>query len=326
VMVQVGRSSHVRDELLGRFRARGLEILALIAVAAVAGGFLLTRAALAPLRALEATVRAILQTGQFDARVPIRNSHDPLDELGARVNEMLERIQSLIGGMRGAIDNVAHDLRTPLTRFRNVAEAALLTNDAERARDGLAQALEEADRVNATLTALMDISQAETGTMALVLQPVRLGQVVNEAIALYADEAEDRSITLHPAVPDDLRVDADHTRLRQVLANLIDNAIKYAGEGGKLIMRLRRDGERIILEVQDHGPGIDPSEHERIFERFYRARAVRLKPIRGSGIGLALVDHIARAHKGGVSVTSEVGKGATFGFWIPIRNEGEPES
>ena len=101
-MVQVGRSSHVRDELLARFRARGLEMLALIAVAAVAGGFLLTRAALAPLRALEGTVRSILQTGQFDARVPIRNSHDPLDELGARVNEMLERIQSLIGGMRGA--------------------------------------------------------------------------------------------------------------------------------------------------------------------------------------------------------------------------------
>ncbi len=147
VMVQVGRSSHVRDELLGRFRARGLEILALIAVAAVAGGFLLTRAALAPLRALEGTVRSILQTGQFDARVPIRNSHDPLDELGARVNEMLERIQSLVGGMRGAIDNVAHDLRTPLTRFRNVAEAALLTTDPERAREGLAQALEEADRV-----------------------------------------------------------------------------------------------------------------------------------------------------------------------------------
>ena len=218
VMVQVGRSSHVRDELLGRFRARGIEILALIAVAAVAGGFLLTRAALAPLRALEGTVRSILQTGQFDASVPIRNSHDPLDELGARVNEMLERIQSLIGGMRGAIDNVAHDLRTPLTRFRNVAEAALLANDPERAREGLAQALEEADRVNATLTALMDISQAETGTMALVLQPVRLGQVVNEAVALYADEAEDRSISLSSAVPDDLRVDADHTRLRQVLA------------------------------------------------------------------------------------------------------------
>ncbi len=316
VMVQVGRSSHVRDELLGRFRSRGLEILALIVVAAVAGGFLLTRAALAPLRALEGTVRSILQTGQFDARVPIRNSHDPLDELGARVNEMLERIQSLVGGMRGAIDNVAHDLRTPLTRFRNVAEAALLTSDPERAREGLAQALEEADRVNATLTALMDISQAETGTMALVRQPVRLGQVVDEAIALYADEADDRSIALASTVPDDLRVDADHTRLRQVLANLIENAVKYTDPDGRIDISAGAGDGFVTLHVRDTGIGIAAEHLPHVWDRLYRADPSRTT--RGLGLGLSLIKAVVEAHGGRVAVTSAPGQGSTFTVMLPI--------
>ena len=100
--------------------------------------------------------------------------------------------------------------------------------------------------------------------------------------------------------------------------NLVDNAIKYAADGKRIVVRLRRDGARVVLEVKDFGPGIDAAEHDRIFERFYRARAVRLKPIRGSGIGLALVEHIAKAHGGGVWIDSKPGAGATFGLWIPV--------
>jgi signal transduction histidine kinase len=190
VIVQVGRSSHVRDELLANFRARGLQVLALIALAAVVGGFLLTRAGLAPLRDLETTVRSILQTGQFDARVPIRHSRDPLDDLGARVNEMLGRIQSLVLGMRGALDNVAHDLRTPLTRFRNVAETALVAGDADAARDALAHALEEADRVSAS-----QISHD-------CLQPsVRAGgRILNRQGNNLSACFEDRAITSQPVI------------------------------------------------------------------------------------------------------------------------------
>ena len=253
VHVQVGRSSDVRDDLLARFRARGLQVLVLIAIAAVAGGFLLTRAGLAPLRALEGTVRSILETGQFDARVPVRrHSRDPLDELGARVNEMLERIEKLVGGMRATLDNVAHDLRTPLTRFRNVAEAALVAGDADAAREALVHALEEAGRVSATLRALMDISEAETGTMALVREPVRVGAVVEEAVALYADETEDKGIALRSTVPDDLRVIGDHTRLRQVFANLIENAVKYTERGGRIDIDARAADGFVTVTVSRH--------------------------------------------------------------------------
>ena len=315
VNVQVGRSSHVRDELLARFRARGLEVLALIVLAAAGGGVLLTLAGLAPLRALEATVGSILQTGRFDARVPLKGSRDPLDQLGARVNEMLGRIQSLVLGMRGTLDNVAHDLRTPLTRFRNVAEAALVAGDAKGAREGLARALEEADRVSATLTALMDISEAETGTMALVREPVRLKQVVDEAVSLYADEAEDRVIALRSAVGDDFHVVGDHTRLRQVLANLIENAVKYTDPDGCIDIDASATDGCVTLTVRDTGIGIDPEHLPFVWDRLFRADASRTT--RGLGLGLALVKAVVEAHSGHVEVSSVPRHGSAFSVILP---------
>ena len=315
VIVQVGRSSHVRDELLANFRARGLQVLALIALAAVVGGFLLTRAGLAPLRDLETTVRSILQTGQFDARVPIRHSRDPLDELGARVNEMLGRIQSLVLGMRGALDNVAHDLRTPLTRFRNVAETALVAGDADAARDGLAHALEEADRVSATLTALMDISEAETGTMALTRESVGLAGVVDEALSLYADEADDKAIAIRSNVPGDLHVIGDRTRLRQVLANLIENAVKYTGRDGHIDIGASAKDGFVTLTVRDTGMGIDPIHIPHVWDRLYRADSSRTT--RGLGVGLSLVKAVVEAHGGNVGVSSVPGQGSTFSVALP---------
>jgi signal transduction histidine kinase len=319
VHVQVGRSSDVRDELLARFRARGLQVLALIAVAAVAGGFLLTRAGLAPLRALEATVRSILETGRFNARVPVtRHSRDPLDELGARVNEMLERIEQLVAGMRATLDNVAHDLRTPLTRFRNVAEAALVAGDAEGAREALAHALEEADRVNATLTALMDISEAETGTMALVREPVAVSAVVDEALALYADEAEDKGIALRSVVPGDLRVSGDHTRLRQVFANLVENAVKYTERGGRIDIDARADEGFATVTVSDTGIGIEPEHLPHVWDRLYRADASRAT--RGLGLGLSLVKAVVEAHGGHVRVSAVPRQGSVFAVSLPAAN------
>jgi signal transduction histidine kinase len=315
VTVQVGRSSHVRDELLRRFRERGLQVGALILLVAAVGGVLITTEGLRPIRELDATLRGILRTGRFDARVPTRGGQDPLDELGVLVNEMLGRIQTLLGGMRGALDNVAHDLRTPLTRFHNVAEAAIVSDDPAALREGLGQAIEEAERVNATLTALMDISEAETGTMQLHAEPVDVPAAVDQAVALYADEAEDRGLRITADVPRGLRVVADATRLRQVLANLIENAVKYSSPGGGIAIAAADRGDRVDFAVTDTGIGIAAEHLPFIWDRLYRAEPSR--SARGLGLGLSLVKAIVEAHGGTVAVTSTPGAGSTFTVTLP---------
>jgi len=315
VTIQVGRSSHVRDELLGNFRERAFEVATIIALIAVAGGVLLTYAGLTPLRALESTVRTIVRTGRFDARVQTTPSRDPLETLGGLINVMLERIETLLAGMRGALDNVAHDLRTPLTRFRNVAEEALISGDAAAMREALARALEEADRVNATLNALIDISEAETGTMRLVPESVDLARIATEAVELYADEAEEKGVALQSHVEPETRLSGDRTRLRQVLANLIENAVKYTEPGGRVDIEATGDPRLVTLTVRDTGIGISADDAPFVWDRLYRADASR--SARGLGLGLSLVKAIVEAHGGQVSLTSTPGQGSVFSVTLP---------
>lgn len=315
-LLQVGKSTERRTELLGRFRRVLLIDLGWILIIGLAGGAVLTRSALRPVRSLAATVRGIVATGRTDLRVPPLRSDDALGELGALVNAMLERIDAVVAGMRGALDNVAHDLRTPLTRLRGIAEDALASEDPARQRDALVDCLEESDRVVAMLHALMDISEAETGTMALERQPVNLGELVRQTIDLYEDAADERGLALSltlDAAPD---APVDRARMRQALANLVDNAIKYTPAGGRISVTARRDGEDAVVSVQDTGIGIAPEDLPRIWERLYRGD--RSRTTRGLGLGLSLVKAIVEAHGGRVSAQSVPGAGTRFEVRLPI--------
>ena len=309
-LFQVGMSSERRAQLLQRFRRVLLiNVLSLIFVG-LAGGAILTSSALQPLRRLADTVRSILHTGRTDARVPTQNSGDALDELSSLVNAMLDRIDAVLAGMRGALDNVAHDLRTPMTRLRGIAETALDSSDPALLRDALADCLDESDRVIEMLNTLMDISEAETGTMALHREPIDLNDLIGRSVELYEDFAEERGVEIRTNVPSKLVVEVDRNRMRQVLANLIDNAVKYTPAGGVVEIAARRDNGDVVATVSDTGPGIPDDELPRIWDRLYRGDKSR--STRGLGLGLSLVKAIVAAHGGKVGVRSVPGEGSTF--------------
>jgi signal transduction histidine kinase len=315
-LFQIGKSTRSRDEILGRFRSVALLLLGAVVLAGLAGGRMLTWSALRPLRELTRTVQSILQTGQTHARVPVPPIRDALAELGVLINLMLDRIESLISGMRGSLDNVAHDLRTPVTRLRARAETALReSRSPDEYREALADCLEEADRVMTMLDTLMDIAEAETGAMRLKIEPIDLVAIARSAVDLYADLAEDKQVTIEISAPDQLPVSADRARLTQALANLLDNAVKYTPAGGKVRVAVTSTAKEATIEVSDTGIGISAEELPRIWDRLFRGDRSRSQ--RGLGLGLSLVRAIIEAHQGTIDVQSKPGEGSTFIVRLP---------
>ena len=314
-LLQVGKSSEIRETILARFRTV-LAIVGLVIVAfGLAGGAIVTRSTLEPIRQLIGAVRDIIRTGTTDSRVPVRASRDAIDELSVLFNEMLDRITTLIRGMEGALDNVAHDLRTPLTRLQGVAERALQSDDVEGQRKALVACLEESGRILAMLDTMMDISEAETGTMRLERGEVALDTLARDVTNLYEEVAEEKQIQVTTEVEGGLRVQADPRRLRQVLTNLVDNALKYTPSGGRLHIAARREGQGVRLDVTDTGPGISAQDLPRIWERLYRGDQSRTE--RGLGLGLSLVRAIVAAHGGTVEVATNPERGSTFTVRLP---------
>ena len=317
-LLQVARSTDSRAVLLAPLRLGFIEIGGAALLLSLAGGTALAWSATGPLREVAATTRRILETGDLDARVPAPGGSGELATLSRQLNTLLDKNTAHVRVLRETLDNLAHDLRTPLTRLRGTAELALQgAAEPEAEREALADCIEQSDHVLHLLEKLLDVSAAEAGALKLDRNPVDLRILIEHAVDLYGEVAEQKEIEITLDLPDPVEIDGDSVRLGQVFSNLMDNALKYTPSGGRVrVGSTLRSGEAIVT-VSETGPGVPEAERNAIWRRLYRGDLSRSQ--RGIGLGLSLVKAIVEAHGGSAMVDDAPGGGARFTICLPAR-------
>lgn len=316
-LLQVARSTDSRAVVLGPLRRTFAYAGAGVLVVSVVVGAIVARRSTAPLRVVTATAHRIVATGDLAQRVPQPAGDDEVAELTRNFNALLEKNAGLIRALRDTHDNLAHDLRTPLARLRGAAELALQgTDDPAAVREALADCVEESERVLQLLETLLDVSAAESGTLALAREEIDLAALTREAVDLYTEIAEERRLAVSVQADPPAPVFGDRVRLGQVVANLLDNAFKYTPAGGRVhvsVEPITSGGAKLV--VSDNGPGVPTAEREKIWRRLYRGDASRSQ--RGLGLGLSVVKAVVEAHGGTVSVDDAPEGGARFTVRLP---------
>jgi signal transduction histidine kinase len=322
-------------EGIGRLALLSFGLLCALGVGA---GILISRSMMARIESVTDTSRQIM-AGDLSRRIPLSGSGDELDRLADSLNAMLARIEELLAALREVSDNIAHDLKTPLNRLRNRAEAALRGSDAATYREGLARTIEEADDLIKTFNALLLIARLEAGAAAESMAPVDLAAVIGDIAELYEPAAEEAGLALAVSAPPELCTVVNRELISQAVANLVDNAIKYsaagvpaaagtapappAGPPREISIALARAGDTVDIGVGDRGPGIAPQDRERALQRFVRLEKSRSRP--GAGLGLSLVAAVARMHGGSVRLEDNA-PGLRVVLSIPERRPGAVSS
>jgi hypothetical protein len=303
----VGRDLEERTRMREIIVAAARGSVALVIVLGLAGGFFVTRRVLKRFDAVTDTTQRIM-AGDLSGRLPVTGIGDELDRLAVNLNAMLERIEALMRGLKEVSDNIAHDLKTPLTRLRNRCEAALRTAATEADyRAALEGMIEESDGLIRTFDALLMIARAESGQARDNMVEFDAAEIVRGVSELYEPVADDNGLTLRADAPEPATIRGNRELLSQALANLVDNAIKYAkpapdaeaasGKGAsEIVVGAQRAGARVLITVADRGPGIAQEDRSRVVERFVRLTHDTAEP--GSGLGLSLAAAVARLHGG----------------------------
>ncbi len=295
----VGRDVNALRQFRDLIREALLWAVGMSLVLGLGGGYLMSRNFLRRVDAITGASREIM-AGDLSRRMPVTAANDELDQLSGSLNDMLSQIERLMNGMKEVSSNVAHDLKTPLTRMRARIEAALRQDNKQEYKGALNQTIEECDQLLQTFNALLSIAQAESGQMRQALQPLDLNDTLTDVVELYEPLVEEAGGSLKLESNPGLKIRGDRQLVAQALNNLIDNAMKYGESGnGKstdVLVRGRIDGENVIVEVSDHGVGINENDRGRVLDRFVRLDESRSKP--GNGLGLSLVASVMTLHSG----------------------------
>jgi signal transduction histidine kinase len=328
----VGRDIEDQRQFADTMWQVALWSVGLLSALGIGAGLVISRTVLTRIDVVSEASRKIM-AGDLSRRIPLAGSGDELDRLAESLNAMLGRIEELMGALREVSDNIAHDLKTPLTRLRNRAEAALRSRDDPASyRDGLSKTIEEADELIRTFNSLLLIARLEAGAVAESMTPVDPAAVIADVAELYEPVAEQAGLHLEVSTRDGLQVLANRELMSQAVANLVDNAIKYSTAAGRsgdkaaqLAVRigLDRAGENVEITVADTGPGIAPQDRQRALQRFVRLEKSRSQP--GSGLGLSLVAAVARLHGGSIRLEDNA-PGLKAILVLPAHNRAEPFS
>jgi len=310
----VGRDVDALDEFRTRIGiALALSALMIFVLAGVAG-IAVTRRTVGRIEAINTTSRAIMRTG-LDQRIPLRGTRDEWDELATNLNSMLDRIEMLMGEVRQVTDNVAHDLRTPLTRMRGRLEkAAVRPRNADGDALLIGDTLVDLDSVLAMFSSLTRISQIEAHDRTAAFRTVNLAEMAREVVELFDAAAEDKRVWLDAVGGERVLVTGDRDLLFDAVGNLVDNAIKHGREAGRVNVAVKENEGAAVISVTDDGPGIPVSERQHVFKRFYRLERSRRTP--GNGLGLSLVAAVARLHGARIEMRDNA-PGLEVRLWFP---------
>jgi signal transduction histidine kinase len=314
-VLQIGISLKDNEEYLTVFRdLLFLLMIPLFIVAALVGWFL-SRKAMLNVEAV--TLTAIdISKGSYDKRVQVKKRFYEIDRLANTFNSMLDRIQALIKGMREITDNIAHDLRSPLTRIRGIAEMTLFKKNSVKDYENMAAStIEECDKLIEMVNTMLDITETETGVVRFNIEKVDLSKLILDACELFRPTADEKNINIITILPDKLHFQGDRNRLQRLITNLLENAIKYTEPGGSVSISGSLDNGQINITFEDTGIGISEKDLPNIFERFYRCDRSRSQA--GIGLGLSLAKAIANAFGGSIRVESTQNKGSAFLVALP---------
>jgi signal transduction histidine kinase len=303
--------SELREDFLHYF---GTPLLVILVLSAGVGWFMARRA----LSGVDEVTRAAIDIskGALDRRVPVRGSHDEIDRLADTFNTMVNRVQDLISQMKEISENIAHDLRSPITRMRGIAEMALAREDPDEERTTMAGAIiEECDRLLGMINAMLDISEAESGLARLDMRNVDLVEMLRDVCDLFQPLAEDRNVDVTIDAPKSARMACDLRKVQRVFSNLLDNALKYTPPGGGIRILAEERVNETVVTIRDTGIGIPEGDLPHIFDRFFRGEESRSTP--GNGLGLSLAQAFVTIHGGNIAATSTLGRGSQFVVTLP---------